>query len=210
LHAATDRAEAGTTEVSVLPEPVLKRAFDILLSLAGIILSLPVTLLFALAIVVEERGPIFYTHDRVGRGGRVFKFYKFRTMRIDADRMPAPPDGAAHDPRVTFVGRILRRTAMNELPQILNILKGDMSFVGPRPDVVPAVEKLRKELPGYDRRHAVRPGLTGVSQLEASRWAPERVKLHYDLFYVRKRSFRLDLALIARSVVRTLRGGWDT
>ncbi len=85
-----------------------------------------------------------------------------------------------------------------------------MSFVGPRPDIIPCVEKLRGELPGYDRRHAVRPGLTGIAQIYASRNAPERVKLHYDLLYIRRRSFPRDLALIARSIVVTLKGGWDT
>ncbi|RME80955.1 MAG: sugar transferase [Planctomycetota bacterium] len=196
------------TEETPIRESLAKRIFDIGLSSFGIILFFIPALIFALAIVLEEWGPVFYVQDRVGKDGKIFRFYKFRTMRVNADDLP-PPENPEDDYRITKVGRFLRRTAMNELPQLINILKGDMSFVGPRPDLPECVEKNSKELPRYHLRHKVRPGLTGLAQVYAKKNAPERQKLRWDLLYVEKCSLKLDIILICRSVVRTLKGKWE-
>lgn len=195
----------------------LKRPFDIALSGLGLLVSLPLWLLIPLAIRAEGRGPVFYAQERVGLKGRAFKALKFRSMVVDAEKASGPVQAAAGDPRVTRVGRVLRATAMDELPQLLNIFKGDMSFVGPR-----ALRPNEKEvnggdrpaaiaaIPGYAARHAVRPGLTGLTQVFLPGETPRRKKFRYDLLYIRKRSFGLDLRLIALSFWITLRGKWES
>jgi lipopolysaccharide/colanic/teichoic acid biosynthesis glycosyltransferase len=152
---------------------VLKRLFDIFLSSIGLILSSPLWLIFSLAIKSEDRGPIFYTQEQVGKSGNIFKALKFRSMIKDAEKESGPVQAGENDPRVTKIGRILRATAMDELPQLWNIFKGDMSFVGPR-----ALRPKEKEvhgnpdetdiekIPGYQGRLAVRPGLTGMAQID--------------------------------------------
>lgn len=199
---------SSLSEESHIRESISKRIFDICLSSFGLILFLIPGIIFAIAIVLEEWGPVFYVQDRVGKDGRIFRFYKFRTMRTKADEMP-PPENTEEDYRITKVGRFLRKTAMNELPQLINILKGDMSFVGPRPDLPECVEKNAKELPRYHLRHKVRPGLTGLAQLYAKKNSPEHQKLRFDLLYVEKCSLCLDIWLITRSVIRTLKGKWE-
>ncbi|MFW6161092.1 MAG: sugar transferase, partial [Acidobacteriota bacterium] len=145
----------------------MKRLFDITLSSIGILLSFPFWLLFALLIWFEDRGPVFYTQERVGKDGKFFKVLKFRSMIKDAEKESGPVQAQQNDPRVTRVGKILRSMAMDELPQLINILKGDMSFVGPRA-LRPAEREVNFDpkrkpfhlLPGYRERHSVRPGLT--------------------------------------------------
>jgi len=196
---------------------LLKRPFDIILSLLGIVISSPLWLLFALLIWLEDRGSIFYKQDRVGKGGRIFKAFKFRSMIQDAEKNLGPVQAVENDPRVTGIGRFLRGTALDELPQLINILKGDMSFVGPR-----ALRPREKEvygdqnsaeiedIPGYKERHAVRPGLTGLAQVYLTSDATRLQKFHYDLLYIRKRSFWLDLKLIFLSFWVTFRGKWES
>lgn len=195
----------------------LKRPFDVALSGTGLLLSLPLWIIIPLAIRIESRGPVFYVQERVGRRLRTFKALKFRSMVKDAEKASGPVQAVADDPRVTRVGRILRATAMDELPQLLNILKGDMSFVGPRAlrpnekevnggDAPAAIS----EVPGYAARHAVRPGLTGLTQVFLPGETPRRKKFRYDLLYIRKRSFGLDLRLIALSFWITFRGKWES
>jgi lipopolysaccharide/colanic/teichoic acid biosynthesis glycosyltransferase/VanZ family protein len=195
----------------------LKRPFDIALSSFGLILSAPLWAVIPLAVWLEDRGPIFYAQERVGLGGRVFKALKFRSMVKDAESRSGPVQAVANDPRVTKVGRLLRASAMDELPQLINILKGDMSFVGPR-----ALRPNEKEvnggqepesmavIPGYDTRHSVRPGLTGLAQVFLPGETQRRKKFRYDLLYIRKRSFGLDLKLIALSFWITFRGKWES
>jgi lipopolysaccharide/colanic/teichoic acid biosynthesis glycosyltransferase/VanZ family protein len=196
----------------------LKRPFDIALSGFGLLISLPLWIVVPLAIRIESRGPVFYTQERVGRGCRVFKALKFRSMVKDAEKTSGPVQAVAGDPRVTRVGRILRATAMDELPQLINIFKGDMSFVGPR-----ALRPNEKEvnggaggavpisaIPGYAARHAVRPGLTGLTQVFLPGETPRRKKFRCDLLYIRKQSFGLDLKLITLSFWITLRGKWES
>ena len=197
-------------------EPAAKRLLDALLAGTGLLLSSPLWLLFALAIKLDDGGPVFYAQDRVGRDGRRFKSRKFRSMVPDADRRFGPLQAAHVDPRVTRVGRILRGTALDELPQLWNIFVGDMSFVGPRALMPQEIERSAtgepvpiEEIEGYEARHQVRPGLTGIAQVYADRDIPRRQKFKYDVLYIRKQSFGLDLRLIALSFWITFRGKWE-
>jgi len=195
----------------------LKRPFDIALSSLGILLSSPLWMLISLLVWIQDRGPIFYKQERVGKDGRIFKAFKFRSMIKDAEKGRGAVQAVAHDPRVTKVGRILRATAMDELPQLLNILKGDMSFVGPRA-LRPHEQEVHgnpdhraiEDIPGYQARHAVRPGLTGLTQVYLPGDTPRRKKFRYDLLYIRRRSFWLDLKLIVLSFWITFRGKWES
>ncbi len=186
-----------------------KRAFDILLSGFGLIISSPLWALIAIAIKLEDGGPVFYRQIRVGEGNREFVNYKFRSMVADSDKRWGVVPASANDPRITRVGRLLRSTAMDELPQLWNIFRGDMSFVGPRPEWVELVKKFRKQIPGFDRRHCIRPGLTGFAQIYGDSELPRRQKLRYDLLYIKRRSLAVDFRLIAFSFLVTFRGGWE-
>jgi len=185
----------------------LKRIFDRGLALLGILLFLPPALLFALVIKLEDGGPIFHSQERWGRGGRKFKAYKFRTMVPGAHEKWGLKPAEENDGRVTKIGKFLRATAMDELPQLFNILKGDMSFVGPR---ALATGELSPSVPGFQERHQVRPGLTGLAQVYAPRDASLEEKFRYDLEYIRTRSLWKDLQLILLSVWITLRGRWES
>ena len=196
--------------------PAGKRMFDIALSGVGLCVSAPLWLVAAALVKLEDGGPVFYRQERVGLRGRTFTVLKFRSMVTDAEREHGPRQAAAGDPRVTRVGRLLRATAMDELPQLVNILRGDMSFVGPRalrPGEIEAVGDGRlvalEDIAGYDARVAVQPGLTGVAQIYAPRDVARRHKFRYDLVYVRRRSFWLDLRLIILSFWISLRGTWE-
>ncbi len=196
---------------------MLKRLFDIGLSLVGLIGSFPLWVLFSIAILLEDGWPIFYLQERVGKNGRIFKTIKFRSMIKDAEKESGPVQAVENDPRVTRIGRILRATAMDELPQLLNILKGDMSFVGPRAlrpkekEVHGNPENLDIEkVPGYYERLAVRPGLTGMAQVYLPTDALRSEKFKYDLMYIKSRSFLLDLKLIFLSFWITFRGKWES
>ena len=196
---------------------VLKRPFDVLLSGIGLILSAPLCVLIGLLIKLEDGGPVFYVQERVGKGGRRFWNWKFRSMTPDPERKFSPLQATEHDPRVTRLGRILRATAMDELPQLWNIFAGDMSFVGPRALVPQEVEVSGngelvplERISGYEGRHCVRPGLTGVAQVYADRDIPRRHKFRYDKLYIKRQSFWLDLKLIALSFWVTFRSKWET
>ena len=194
----------------------MKRAFDSTLALIGLALSAPVSLVCASLIKFEDGGPVFYTQERVGRGGRVFRALKFRSMRPDAESETGPLQASPCDARVTRVGRLMRATAMDELPQLWNILRGDMSFVGPRALRPGEIERAGGEpialeaVPGYVQRIAVRPGLTGIAQVYARRDIPRRYKFKYDALYVRQQSFWLDIRLIVLSFWISFRGTWES
>jgi lipopolysaccharide/colanic/teichoic acid biosynthesis glycosyltransferase len=195
---------------------MLKRAFDICLSGAGLIASAPLWALFAAAIRLEDGGPVFFRQERAGIGGRSFMAFKFRSMRPDAEAGVGAIQAAAHDPRVTRAGRLLRATAMDELPQLWNIFRGDMSFVGPRALRPGEIEQGRdgvlerlEDVPGYTTRISVRPGLTGVAQVYAPRDVPRRHKFRYDRIYVRRRSWWLDVRLILISFWISVHGTWE-
>ena len=199
-----------------LPIPPAKRALDVLLSGAGLLMSSPVWLLLAVAIKIEDGGPVFFSQDRAGEGGRVFKAWKFRSMIPDAERHVGAIQAAEDDPRITRIGRLMRATAMDELPQLWNIFAGDMSFVGPRALRPGEIEVLGdgqletlEDVPGYGHRARVRPGLTGIAQIYAPRDIPRRQKFRYDRLYVERQSFWLDVRLIAASFWITFRGRWE-
>ena len=193
-----------------------KRLLDVLLAGTGLVVSAPLWGLIALAVKLEDGGPVFYGQERSGLNGRSFSVRKFRSMIPDAEARTGAIQATAHDPRVTRVGRLLRATAMDELPQLWNIFVGDMSFTGPRalrPGEIEVVGsghvELLEDVPGFTVRASVRPGLTGVAQIYAARDITRRHKFKYDLLYVRRQSFWLDLRLIGLSFWITFRGSWE-
>jgi lipopolysaccharide/colanic/teichoic acid biosynthesis glycosyltransferase len=195
----------------------VKRAFDMALSGLGLIFSAPLWAAFAAAIKLEDGGPVFFTQDRVGLGGCTFSALKFRSMRPDAEALTGAVQATEHDPRVTRTGRFMRATAMDELPQLWNIFRGDMSFVGPRalrPGEIEAgsdgtMTRL-EDVPGFDHRVKVRPGLTGLAQVYARRDLPRRQKFRYDRLYVERGSWGLDLRLILLSFWISVLGTWES
>ena len=194
----------------------MKRLFDIVLSSAGLLLSAPLWIAIAAAIKLEDGGPVFFSQERAGEGGRVFRAWKFRSMIPDAERHVGAVQAIEGDPRITRIGRIMRATAMDELPQLWNIFAGDMSFVGPRALRPGEIEVLGdgqlealEDVPGYEHRSRVRPGLTGIAQIYAPRDVPRRNKFRYDRVYVERQSFWLDVRLIATSFWITFRGRWE-
>ncbi len=193
-----------------------KRALDVLLAGAGLLVSMPLWGLIAAVIKGQDGGPIFFRDQRVGQAGRLFGVLKFRTMIPDADRVFGPKQATEDDPRVTVVGKFLRATALDELPQLWNIFVGDMSFVGPRalrPGEIPSRGQGEfvdlEHIPGYQCRHTVPPGLTGIAQIYADRDVSPRHKFRYDAVYIQQQSFWLDIRLIGMSFWITFRGKWE-
>jgi sugar transferase (PEP-CTERM system associated) len=187
----------------------IKRYFDVVLALCLLVVAAPVLALVALAIRLESPGGVLFRQERVGQFGRRFELYKFRSMRADAER-DGPRWARENDDRVTRIGRLLRRLHLDELPQIWNVLRGDLSFVGPRPERPCFVEQLQREIPYYDLRHFVKPGVTGWAQVcapYASSVEESYEKLQYDLAYTKNLSFGLDLAIVARTAMSLLGGG---
>jgi len=186
-----------------------KRSIDLAFSLAGLILFTPLMAAVAILIRLDSKGPVFYWQERVGLAGKVFRLLKFRSMRTDAEADNQPQWARKDDPRVTRVGRILRKFRLDELPQFVNVIRGEMSFVGPRPERPGFVEQLRERIPFYDERHSVRPGITGWAQVEftyGSSIEDAYRKLEYDLFYLKSMSILFDLAIVFRTVRIVVRG----
>jgi sugar transferase (PEP-CTERM system associated) len=186
----------------------LKRMLDVCAALAGLALSLPVMIAVAIAVRLESKGPILYRQVRVGWRNKNFKVLKFRSMRVDAE-VNGARWAAQDDPRVTRVGRMIRKYRLDELPQFINVLRGDMSFVGPRPERPVFVEQLREHIPYYDERHSMRPGLTGWAQVRYRYGASIEdayCKLEYDLFYLKHLSLWFDLAIIGSTARVVLTG----
>jgi lipopolysaccharide/colanic/teichoic acid biosynthesis glycosyltransferase len=199
------------------PARVVKRAFDITLATLGLALSSPLWALIALAVKIGDGGPVFFRQERVGQHGRLFHVLKFRSMIPDAESGTGAVQAAADDPRVTPIGLALRASALDELPQLWNILRGDMSVVGPRalrPGEIeargPGALVPSANIPGFAERSSVRPGLTGLAQVFAPRDIPRRQKFRYDCVYIRGWSFGLDVRLVALSFWITARGAWGT
>ena len=195
---------------------MIKRLFDIFVSGAGLLVLAPVAAVIAVAIKIEDGGPVLFVQDRVGKDCRVFPAFKFRSMIVDAERHTGAIQATVNDPRVTRVGRILRATAFDELPQLWNIFRGDMSIVGPRPlrpgesDTTAQGAMLPlSAIRGYEARHRVRPGLTGIAQVHAPRDLPRHAKFRYDLLYLRRAGLCVDLVLIVQSFWITARGRWE-
>jgi lipopolysaccharide/colanic/teichoic acid biosynthesis glycosyltransferase len=210
------RTPVSTAQVlEALPDPISKRILDVVFALIGLLCTLPVWILIAIAIKLDDGGPVFFRQARVGKGGILFDALKFRTMVPDPDGSRVANQGHPDEALITRVGRLLRPTALDELPQLLSILRGDMSLVGPR--AVPPQEIAANgngepvkvsDLPGYRERHLVRPGLTGPAQVRVPRDIPHRMKFRYDVFYVRHRSFRYDVQLILQSIMISFAGKW--
>jgi lipopolysaccharide/colanic/teichoic acid biosynthesis glycosyltransferase len=179
---------------------LLKRALDVIGAAAGLVVGLPVIVAVAAAIKCTSRGPVVYSQERVGRFGDLFKIYKFRTMRVDAEAEGPVWAAGNEDPRLTRVGGFLRRTHLDELPQLFNVFRGDMSLVGPRPERPQFVTTLHGAIPSYDERLLVKPGMTGLAQVhyhyDAS-LADVRKKLRYDLLYVKRMCLMLDMQILA-------------
>ncbi len=189
----------------------IKRGFDVVAAVAGLVLAGPLLALVALGIRLDSRGPIFYRQQRTGLDGAPFDVIKLRTMRMDAEASGAPAWAALDDPRVTRIGHLLRKLRMDEIPQLFNVLKGEMSMVGPRPERPFFVSQLQEAIPWYGLRECVRPGITGWAQLRYPYGASvedARRKLEYDLYYVKNGSFFLDLAIVFHTIrhVLTARG----
>jgi sugar transferase (PEP-CTERM system associated) len=186
---------------------ISKRASDIALAFAGLVASSPLLALAALALRISSPGPIFYAQTRVGRNGVPFTIYKLRSMRVNAEALTGAVWSTRNDPRVTPVGRFLRRTRLDELPQLWNVLRGDMSFVGPRPERPEFVADLTRQIPFYGQRHVVRPGLTGWAQVRhtyGSTIDDAQEKLQYDLFYIKHMSLSFDLYVLLETVKTVL------
>jgi sugar transferase (PEP-CTERM system associated) len=187
----------------------VRRVFNIVMSSSGIVLSLPIMLIVAIAVKLDSKGPIFYLQERVGENDRIFKIIKFRSMRAAAERESGPVWASESDPRITRVGRIIRKLRLDELPQFINILRGDMSFVGPRPERPEFVEELKVVVPYYSRRHLIKPGLTGWAQIRYPYGASVEdavEKLRYDLYYIKNKSWLLDAAIAFETIKIVLFG----
>ncbi len=201
----------------LISEYPLKRSLDFIVASLALIISSVLWLIFAVAIKIEDRGPVFYRQKRWGKNKKTVKVYKFRTMVVNADEKFGRFQALENDPRITRVGKFLRATSLDEMPQILNIWKGEMSWVGPRALPINEVQVKEgkgylpdEEIPGFDLRCRVRPGLTGMAQVYAPRDVPRRHKFRYDLIYIQNQSFLLDLKLIVLSLWITLRGKWES
>ncbi len=181
---------------------IIKRTFDILFSLICIILLSPVFVIVALFVKFSSKGPVFYKQKRISRWGKIFNIYKFRTMTIEAEKKTGPVWAKKEDTRVTPVGKILRKLSLDELPQLFNILKGDMSMVGPRPERPEFVDKFKDIIPGYLERHKVKAGLTGWAQVNGLRGnTPLAERIKYDLYYIENWSLLFDVKIILRTAL---------
>jgi sugar transferase (PEP-CTERM system associated) len=191
---------------------LLRECVHRMFALIGLLLSMPVAVLTALAIKLESKGPIFYRQQRMGTNGRVFDVIKFRSMKVDAEADGTPIWAITNDERTTKVGRVIRKLRIDEIPQFWNILKGEMNFVGPRPERPHFVQQLAREIPYYEHRHLVAPGLTGWAQIKYPYGASVNdamQKLQYDLYYIKNQSLTLDLVIIFDTIKTVLfgRGG---
>jgi sugar transferase (PEP-CTERM system associated) len=187
----------------------MRRALDVGLSLMGLILSAPLMGLAALSIKLDSPGPVFFRQERVGKDGKVFPLYKFRSMYVDAEQLSGPVWASEDDPRVTRVGRVLRKIRLDETPQMFNVLMGHMSFIGPRPERPIFVNQLKEEIPHYVLRFGVKPGITGWAQVRYSYGSTVEdalEKLQYDLYYIKNMSILLDLLILLKSIQVVLFG----
>lgn len=180
-----------------------KRLFDILVAACGLVLFLPFGALVALLLKLDSRGPVFHCQTRVGLDGRIFKMIKFRTMVRNAEKETGPIWSPQNDPRVTPVGRVLRKLSIDEVPQLINVLVGDMSLVGPRPERPELVERFKGNIPRYMLRHRVKTGMTGWAQVHGLRGnTPLDKRIEFDIFYIQNWTFRLDLEIIFRTILK--------
>jgi exopolysaccharide biosynthesis polyprenyl glycosylphosphotransferase len=182
---------------------VLKRALDLAVSIVGLVVAMPLMILMAIAIRLESKGAVIFRQTRVGRMDKCFELLKFRSMCVDAEKANGAQWASLNDPRVTRIGGFLRKYRLDELPQFWNVIRADMSFVGPRPERPCFVKDLRQRIPYYDERHSVRPGLTGWAQVQYTYGSSVEDALHkleYDLFYLKNMSLTFDLAILLKTI----------
>ena len=206
---ATVAVDRHRIEARIAQRAMLRRWLDVAGAMLLLIPGVPLMVLAALAVRAEDRGPWLYRQQRVGRNGQPFTLLKLRTMRVDAESDGRARWASLHDERITRVGGWLRRTRIDELPQLFNVVRGEMSLIGPRPERACFVDELVRELPHYGLRHLALPGITGYAQVHAgyaASHAETRTKLAYDLHYLANQSFVLDLAIATRTVVVLLTG----
>ena len=205
----------GIPLIDIMPELMpewekkLKRISDITISLLILIMTLPLDIIVSILIKIDSPGPVLFKQDRIGMNNKIFRIYKFRSMFKDAEKHTGPVWSRKDDPRVTRVGKILRKLRFDEIPQFYNVLKGEMSLVGPRPERPYFVDMLAEQLPYYRRRLKVRPGITGWAQVKHKydeSIEDVKVKLRYDLFYIENMSFRMDIKILARTILVVLFG----
>jgi len=205
----------GIPLIDIMPELMpewekkLKRISDVVISLIILVLTLPLNIFVALAIRLDSKGPVLFKQERIGMNNKNFKIYKFRSMFQDAEKNTGPVWSTKDDPRVTRVGKIMRKLRIDEIPQFFNVLKGEMSLVGPRPERSYFVEQLSQQIPYYKRRLKVRPGITGWAQVKHKydeSIEDVKVKLRYDLFYIENMSLRMDIKILARTILVVLFG----
>ena len=182
-----------------------QRVLNILLSIIGLAIGIPLIIIFGIRIKIEDNGPITYKQERLGKGGKRFYIYKLRSMRTDAEKFGAQW-AEKDDPRITKVGRFIRKTRIDEIPQLFNILKGDMSLIGPRPERPQFTEQFNREIPGFINRLAVKPGLTGWAQVNGGYDMTPAEKLVEDIYYIKNRSVLLDFKIIFKTVAVVLTG----
>lgn len=182
-----------------------KRIMDVVLSIVGLVLSLPVFVLISIIIKLDSPGPIFYFQERVGHKGKNFRIIKFRSMNTDAEKAGAQW-ALNNDPRVTRIGNFIRKTRIDELPQLINVLKGEMSLIGPRPERPIFTIQFNKEIPGFVHRLEIKPGVTGWAQVNGGYNITPKEKLQLDLFYIKKMSFWLDIRILMRTVKVVITG----
>jgi lipopolysaccharide/colanic/teichoic acid biosynthesis glycosyltransferase len=198
----------GAAEERTAVYHTIKRMADVVFAGLALMLSLPFWIWASLAIVLADGGPVLYSQTRVGRGGRVFTLYKFRSMMKEAEKYTGAVLSDKDDPRVTHIGRIMRKTAIDEIPQLLSIFRGDMSWVGPRPERPEFVTRFLRDIPDYQLRYQVKPGLTGLAQVRGHYRSTPEEKLVYDLQYIRRRRLWLDLQIWLLSWAHTFFGRW--
>lgn len=179
---------------------IYKRMLDILASIIGLIIGIPLIAIFGLLVKMEDRGPIFYKQERLGKNLKVFYIYKIRSMRVDAEKIGGAQWAQKDDPRITKTGKFIRKTRIDEIPQLFNILKGDMSLIGPRPERPELTYKFEKEIPGFIKRLTVKPGLTGLAQVNGGYEITPNEKLKWDLIYIKNRNIIMDMKIILKTV----------
>ncbi|MCY8232286.1 sugar transferase [Priestia endophytica] len=184
---------------------IFKSFFDFILALIGIVITFPVLVLFCLLIKLESKGPAFYTQERVGIRGSKFYVIKLRSMHTNAEAKGAQW-ASKDDPRVTKIGEFIRKTRIDELPQLINVLKGDMSIIGPRPERPFFTEQFENEIPGFINRLAVKPGLTGWAQVNGGYDITPKQKLEHDLFYINNLSLKIDLKIFLKTILVVFTG----
>lgn len=186
-------------------QKIEKRIFDVIISIIVIIITSPIMILIAIAIKIDSKGPVIYKQKRITKDGKEFTMYKFRTMIDNAEKETGPILAKKKDERITKVGKILRRTRLDELTQFFNVIKGDMSIVGPRPERKELIEKIIKELPEYRIREQVKAGITCIAHIEGDYYTEPKVRLEYDKMYMKDWSIKKDIKIIFKTILKVIK-----